>query len=165
MVHLGSVILCPVKLRRLAFSERESTSRIVQWLSNQAAAAGFRSQPHGFWLWLLGYSLTFLGLDFLLLDQLHVKPCRSVLKSLLVLHFSTFPGVSCRRTRWISSSTGFTPKLSGRGRRCLGETWFQGSLGSLISYFAFIKHDFANCARDGCLPAFLRLLTTGRQRT
>lgn len=165
MVHVGSVILYPVQLRRLTFSVRESTRQNSAVALNQAATAGFRSQPHSFWLWLLGYSLTFLGLDFLLLDQLHVKPCRSVLESFLVLHLSTFPGVSCRRTRWISSSAGFTPKLSGRGRRCLGETWFQDSLVSLISYFAFIKHDFANCARDDCLPAFLRVLTTGRQRT
>lgn len=150
----GTGILC----------ERKHRGGIVQWLSTQAAAAGFRSQPHSFWLWLLGYSLTFLGLDFLLLDQLLFRPCTSVLESFLVLHLSTFR-VSCRRTRWISSSTGFTPKLSGHGRRCLGETWFQGSLASLISYFAFIKHDFAKCARDDCLPAFLRLLTTGRQRT
>lgn len=153
MVHVGSVILCPVQLRDWHSLWEKAQRRN----SAEALNPGRRCR-------LKIPAPQLLDLDFLLLDQLLFRPCTSALESFLVLHLSTF-WVSCRRTRWISSSTGFTPKVSGHSRRCLGETWFQGSLASLISYFAFIKHDFAKCARDDCLPAFLRLLTTGRQRT
>lgn len=164
MVHFWTIVLSLTKLRRLASLE-------IQWKAEKCSGS-----LAGCCCWLQIPAPLLLavtpGLSPLLpmlgspaCGSVTLEPCRNVLKSLTALTLTPFEeGPAMEQDEFLHPQVSF---LSFQDTT--GDAWERPGCKALqglffISCFALIKHDFASPARDHCLSAFLRLLTTHRKR-